>query len=44
MEGPPSPIPAEKQKRLQDLLRKYQADEITPQQYHEERAKILAEP
>jgi hypothetical protein len=33
-----------KQARLADLLRRYQADEITPLQYHTERAKIVAEP
>ncbi|MEO5802601.1 MAG: hypothetical protein ABIR24_03660 [Verrucomicrobiota bacterium] len=33
-----------KEGRLADLLRKYKADEITPHDYHIERAKILAEP
>ena len=33
-----------KEQKLADLLRKYRNDEITPQQYHTERAKILAEP
>lgn len=41
---PPSPIPATKEMRLADLLRKYKADEITPEQYHTQRAAILAEP
>jgi hypothetical protein len=40
----PLPISASKQQRLADLLRLYQADEITPLQYHTERAKIVAEP
>jgi len=44
VQGPPLPISADKQKRLADLLGRYQADEITPAQYHQERAKILAEP
>ena len=33
-----------KEQKLADLLRRYQADEITPYQYHMERAKIIAEP
>jgi hypothetical protein len=41
---PPLPISADKQRRLADLLVKYQADTITPEQYHQQRAKILAEP
>jgi hypothetical protein len=44
MEGPPLPISADKQRRLGELLRRYQADQVTPAQYHAERAKILAEP
>jgi hypothetical protein len=44
LEGPPLTINASKQQRLADLLRRYQMDEITPTQYHEQRAKILAEP
>ena len=42
--APPSSIPPAKEARLADLLKKYKADEITPEQYHTERAKILAEP
>jgi hypothetical protein len=41
-EGPASPFSTDKQQQLSELLRKYQADEITPEQYHQERAKILA--
>ncbi len=37
-------ITAEKEQRLADLLRLYKSDQITPLQYHSERAKILAEP
>jgi hypothetical protein len=39
-----SPLANEKQQKLQELLRRYQADELTPSQYHEQRAKILAGP
>lgn len=41
MPAPPLPISAEKQQQLSDLLRRYKADELTPEQYHVERAKIL---
>lgn len=44
LESPPLPISADKQQRLADLLQKYKADELTPEQYHQARAKILAEP
>jgi flagellar biosynthesis GTPase FlhF len=44
IEAPPLPISADKQQRLAELLRKYKVDELTPEQYHQERAKILAEP
>jgi hypothetical protein len=33
-----------KEQKLADLLRRYQADEISPLEYHTERAKIIAEP
>ncbi len=36
--------PSTKEQKLADLLRKYKNDEITPQQYHTERARIIAEP
>ena len=42
--SPESPLSADKQQRLAELLKKYRADEIGPEQYHTERAKILAEP
>jgi hypothetical protein len=42
LQGPPSTISSEKQALLSALLQKYQADQITPDQYHAERAKILA--
>jgi hypothetical protein len=44
IEAPPLPVSAEKQAQLQALLVKYKADEVTPDQYQTERAKILAEP
>ena len=42
LKGPPSPLTPEKQSRLKDLLDQYMADQLTPEQYHAERAKILA--
>jgi hypothetical protein len=42
--GPPTNLSATKEGRLTELLRKYKADEITPQEYQTERAKILADP
>jgi len=42
--APPSNLPAAKEARLAELLKKYKADEVTPQEYQTERAKILAEP
>jgi hypothetical protein len=44
LEAPPLPISADKGQRLQELLKKYKADQLTPEQYQKERAKILAEP
>ena len=40
---PPPAVSADKQQRLAELLRKYKADEITPEEYHQQRAKILSE-
>lgn len=42
LEGPPLPITPEKQQQLANLLQKYKADQITPEEYHAERAKILS--
>jgi hypothetical protein len=42
--GPPLPISSDKQQRLYDLLQRYKADQVTPEQYQAERAKILAAP
>ncbi|HEV2455591.1 MAG TPA: hypothetical protein VGY98_15100 [Verrucomicrobiae bacterium] len=44
MTAPPLPISAEKQAELQNLLSQYMANQLTPEQYHEQRAKIMAEP
>lgn len=44
LEPPPLPISAAKQAKLSELLVKDKADEISPEQYHTARAKILAEP
>ncbi len=44
IELPPLPISTEKAQRLTELLQKYKADEISPDQYQTERARILAEP
>jgi hypothetical protein len=41
LEAPPAPVTPEQQQRLSELLQKYQADQITPDQYQAERAKIL---
>jgi hypothetical protein len=38
------PAPDSKEGKLADLLRRYNADEITPLEYHTQRAKIIAEP
>jgi len=42
--APESPIGASKEARLQALLTKYQADQLSPEDYHKQRAAILAEP
>jgi hypothetical protein len=39
-----SGISLSKEQRLADLLQRYRADQITPLEYHTERAKIIAEP
>ncbi len=44
LEAPPMPFSREKQDKLAELLRKYRADEITPEQYHAERALIIGNP
>jgi hypothetical protein len=42
--APALPISAGKEARLQALLEKYKADQLTPEEYHQQRAAILAEP
>jgi hypothetical protein len=42
--APALPIGASKEARLQALLTKYQADQLSPEDYHKQRAAILAEP
>jgi hypothetical protein len=44
IQGPASSVSTDKQSRLDELLRKYRADQVTPEEYHVQRAKILAEP
>lgn len=44
IKGPPPAVSADKEARLAELLRMYKADVITPEQYHQQRAKILSEP
>jgi hypothetical protein len=43
MEPPPIPVTAKQDDELHALLNRYIANEITPEQYQAERAKILAE-
>jgi hypothetical protein len=42
--APPLPISAAKEQQLDALLAQYQADQISPEQYHTQRAAILAQP
>ena len=42
--APAMPIANDKQERLQALLGKYKADQISPEEYFKQRAAILAEP
>jgi len=42
--APPLPISMDKQQKLQELLTKYRADQVTPEEYQKQRAAILAEP
>ncbi len=43
IEAPASPLPVTKQDRLAELLGRYKADQVTAQDYHAQRAAILAE-
>jgi len=40
----PAPAPGSKEDRLSELLDLYKADKISPAEYHDQRAKIIAEP
>jgi len=42
--APSTMAASSKEQRLSDLLQQYKADKISPAEYHEQRAKILAEP
>ncbi len=44
MEVPLSPLTGAKAARLAELLKRYDADQITPKEYHIQRAAIVAEP
>lgn len=44
IEAPALPISADKQAQLQALDSKYMANQITPEEYHKQRAEILGEP
>jgi hypothetical protein len=44
VQPPPPAISADKEALLAELLRKYKADEVTPEAYHQQRAKILSGP
>jgi hypothetical protein len=42
--APALPIAASKEGKLQALLAKYKADQISPEEYHRQRAEVLAAP
>ncbi len=42
--GPPLPVSAAKQQKLDALLQQYRMDQVTPAQYHQQRAQILSQP
>jgi hypothetical protein len=44
IEAPNVPVSEAQQAQLQELLAKYKANEITPAEYHRQRAEILARP
>jgi hypothetical protein len=44
IESPLLPISATQQAQLQALLEKYKANQITPEEYYNQRAEILAQP
>jgi len=44
IESPAPPVSADKLAKLDALLVKYKADQVSPEEYHKQRAAILAEP
>src|SRR5262249_48659886 len=44
LQGPPTGLASSKEQRLNNLLEQYKSDNLTPEQYHAARAKILSEP
>lgn len=44
IEAPSPPVSAQKVAELQALLAKYMANQVSPEEYHKQRAAILAEP
>ncbi len=42
--APPPPVSAQQQTELQALLMRYEANQISPEEYQKERAAILAGP
>lgn len=44
IKAPPTGLAPQKQQQLDQLLEKYKADQLTPEEYHRERARILSQP
>jgi hypothetical protein len=44
IESPLLPVTATQQAQLQALFMKYKANQITPEEYHNQRTEILAQP
>lgn len=42
--APPAPVAASKIEKLQELLAKYRADQISPEEYQQQRKAIMAQP
>jgi hypothetical protein len=41
---PSLPLTPDQQRRLRELLQKYVQDQVTPAEYHEQRARIITNP
>jgi hypothetical protein len=41
---PPSTLSSDKQQKLTELLQRYRNDELSPEEYHRERQKLLSAP